>query len=95
MRHLILILSLISFSNVLQAQSVVKEEGLTDVEGNKYKTVVMENGQAWMAENLNVGSFRNGDKILHATTEKEWKDACDNKIPAWCYYQFSSENSAL
>jgi len=40
----------------------------------------------WMAENLNVNKFRNGDAILEAKTKEEWKKANENKQPAWCYY---------
>jgi uncharacterized protein (TIGR02145 family) len=36
--------------------------------------------------NLDVDKFRNGDLILHAQSKQEWKEACYNKQPAWCYY---------
>ncbi|MFN5218453.1 MAG: fibrobacter succinogenes major paralogous domain-containing protein [Sphingomonadales bacterium] len=42
--------------------------------------------QIWMAENLNVETFRNGDFIPKAETSNEWRYAADNKEPAWCYY---------
>lgn len=44
-------------------------------------------GQIWMAKNLNVVTFRNGDPIPHARTKKEWQKAEQNKQPAWCYYK--------
>jgi uncharacterized protein (TIGR02145 family) len=44
------------------------------------------NGQVWMAENLDVDHFRNGDPIPEAKTDKEWVKAGENKQPAWCYY---------
>ena len=34
--------------------------------------------QVWMAENLNVATFRNGDPIPEAKTEEEWKKAGKN-----------------
>lgn len=40
----------------------------------------------WMAENLNSDHFRNGDLILEARSDQEWKDAIDKNQPAWCYY---------
>ena len=43
--------------------------------------------QVWMAENLNVATFRNGDPIPEAKTEEEWKKAGKNRQPAWCYYE--------
>jgi uncharacterized protein (TIGR02145 family) len=48
--------------------------------------------QIWMTENLNVDKFRNGDPILHAKTDAEWKKAGKNKQPAWCYYDNNPAN---
>lgn len=50
----------------------------------KFKTVTIGD-QLWMAKNLNVDKFRNGDPIPHAKTVQEWKKAGDNGEPAWCY----------
>ncbi len=50
--------------------------------------------QVWMAENLNADKFRNGDIILEAKTDKEWKEADDHGIPAWCYYGNDPANAA-
>jgi hypothetical protein len=41
--------------------------------------------QIWMAENLNVDKFRNGDLIPEAKTDEEWITADENNQPAWCY----------
>jgi uncharacterized protein (TIGR02145 family) len=43
-------------------------------------------GQTWLAQNLAVTTFRNGDTIFHATSEEEWVNAGDNNIPAWTYF---------
>ncbi|NUY80486.1 fibrobacter succinogenes major paralogous domain-containing protein [Flavobacterium sp. MAH-1] len=48
--------------------------------------------QQWMAENLNVDTFRNGDPIPHAKTDEEWKKAYEEHKPAWCYYGNDPEN---
>lgn len=48
--------------------------------------------QVWMTENLEVDKFRNGDTIPEAKTAEEWKTACENKQPAWCYYDNDSDN---
>lgn len=50
--------------------------------------------QTWMAENLNVSTFRNGDPILQAKTDEEWEKAGKNKQPAWCYYDNDPENGS-
>jgi len=59
-----------------------------------FKSVKIGN-QIWMAENLNVERFRNGDPIPQAKTDKEWKMAGKNKQPAWCYYDNNSKNGKI
>lgn len=48
--------------------------------------------QIWMAENLNVDKFRNGEPIPEAKTDEEWEEAGDNKQAAWCYYENNPAN---
>ncbi len=55
------------------------------------KTVTIGN-QDWMRENLNVGTFRNGDAIPEAKTAQEWEDAGEKGKPAWCYYENDPAN---
>jgi uncharacterized protein (TIGR02145 family) len=45
--------------------------------------------QVWMAENLTVAKFRNGDIIPQVKTIEEFKKVSG---PAWCYYEFSESN---
>jgi uncharacterized protein (TIGR02145 family) len=60
---------------------------ITDArDGKVYKTVVIGT-QTWMAENLNVSTFRNGDPIPEAKTDEDWEKAGDEGKPAWCYYR--------
>ncbi len=42
--------------------------------------------QEWMVDNLDVVTFRNGDLIPEAKTNKDWIRLSDEKKPAWCYY---------
>ena len=70
----------------------ITEGTVTDIDGNSYKTVIIGE-QEWMAENLNVSHFRNGDEIPQARTEEEWKKAGIMKQPVWCYYEFDSTNN--
>ena len=42
--------------------------------------------QEWTIYNLNVDTFRNGDDILEARNDEDWKKAGTDGIPAWCYY---------
>jgi uncharacterized protein (TIGR02145 family) len=51
--------------------------------------------QVWMASNLNVSKFQNGDPIYEAKTKEQWEKAGQNKKAAWCYYKNSSENGTV
>lgn len=53
-------------------------------DGNYYKFVKIGN-QTWMAENLNVTTFRNGDPIPQAKTNREWDEATSSEYSAFCY----------
>jgi uncharacterized protein (TIGR02145 family) len=87
----IVLLVLLTISNFYYGQVGL----LTDSrDGKIYKTVVIGN-QTWMAENLNVSTFRNGDIISEAKTYEEWDRAGKNKQPAWCYYNNDSKNGAI
>jgi len=48
--------------------------------------------QTWLGKNLNTTSFANGDPIPQAQTAEEWKQAGNNKQPAWCYYNNDPAN---
>jgi uncharacterized protein (TIGR02145 family) len=48
--------------------------------------------QVWMATNLNVERFRNGDIIPQAKTNQEWNEAGSKKQPAWCYFNNDPKN---
>jgi len=43
--------------------------------------------QRWMLQNLQVDTFRNGDKIPDGNDANvRWKEKGINQIPAWCYH---------
>jgi uncharacterized protein (TIGR02145 family) len=64
---------------------------ITDIDGNSYDTVRIGD-QTWMAENLNVSRFRNGDTIQEAKSDEEWENALEIKQPAWCYIENNQAN---
>jgi uncharacterized protein (TIGR02145 family) len=57
-------------------------ETVTDIDGNVYVTVVIGT-QTWMAENLNVTHYANGDPIPQVTNLLDWAGASTG---AYCYY---------
>ena len=48
--------------------------------------------QIWMSKNLDVSTYRNGKQIPQAKDAAQWKNAAENKISAWCYYEFNESN---
>ena len=48
----------------------------------------------WTTQNLNVSTFRNGEKIPEANSKEEWLNAVKTKTPAYCYKDFDSKNGA-
>lgn len=56
---------------------------VSDFDGNVYKTINV-NGREWMAENLNVGHFQNGDQIFIVEENNGW--ASSILQPYSCYY---------
>ena len=65
--------------------------GVTDIDGNSYPTVI--NGtQEWMAANLAVTRFSNGDLIPEVTDNAQWVGA---STPAWCYLDNNAANNVV
>ena len=64
---------------------------IIDVDGNKYKTIQIGN-QVWMAENLRVTHFANGDEIPAIEDDKEWEKAGIEKTSALSYFQNKIQN---
>jgi uncharacterized protein (TIGR02145 family) len=59
---------------------------------NAFSQGTMIGNLEWMAQNLNVDKFRNGEPIPEAKTSEEWQTARDNKQPAWCWYENDDSN---
>jgi len=56
-----------------------------------YRTVVI-GSQLWMAENLNVSHYRNGDSIPEVTDPEQWAKLTTG---AWCYYNNDPEMGVI
>jgi uncharacterized protein (TIGR02145 family) len=49
------------------------------------KNEVIIGAQVWMAKNLEITTFRNGDTIHQASSYEAWKKAGESKQPCYCY----------
>ena len=82
------LLCLILIGNVL----AVRSQGIVrDRDGNMYKTLRIKN-QTWMAENLIVSHYRNGEAIPEAKSSADWERFNENRTGCWCYYEFNTLN---
>jgi uncharacterized protein (TIGR02145 family) len=64
---------------------------VTDIDGNIYKTVALGN-QIWMAENLKVTHYSNGDPISNVPDSLRWIYL---KTGAYCSYRNLDSNSKI
>ena len=64
---------------------------ITDIDGNTYNTVQIEN-QVWMSENLKTSRYRNGGSIPNVTDNTLWSNST---IGAWSYYNNDETNNAI
>jgi uncharacterized protein (TIGR02145 family) len=79
---LICSLILIITSLPLMAQLYTVGNGLKDIEGSEYGSVIIGQ-QEWMSENLNTGRYRNGQLIPNVQNGTDWGNL---KTGAWAYY---------
>jgi uncharacterized protein (TIGR02145 family) len=61
---------------------------LIDIDSNRYK-IISINDKKWMAENLRVTRYRNGDTIPFLKSDYEWKNA---DMGGYTYYNNDSVN---
>lgn len=83
-KHYLVTLILLLICSISFAQQL-------EIDGQTYKTITIGN-QTWVAENLNVTKFRNGEDIPLALTEEEWWMGGEEGIPAYVDLEFDSEN---
>lgn len=73
----------------VQGTAGVESGTVTDIDGNVYHTVKIGN-QWWMAENLKVKKYRNGDAIQNVTDAGTWSGLTTG---AHCNYDNSEANA--
>lgn len=69
---------------------IIVKGTMTDQDGNEYQTVKIGD-QWWMAENLKVTHYRNGDSIPNVTDNTKWKNLT---MGAYCAYNNDTNNVA-
>lgn len=85
-------LGLLSFTT-----SIYKEKHPILHQENRFANQIKEvkiGNQIWMAQNLNVAIFRNGDSIPHLQKAEDWERAGKEQKPAWCYYNNDPANES-
>jgi uncharacterized protein (TIGR02145 family) len=81
-----------SYGNIMIFATIGNETGnVTDIEGNIYQTVRIGT-QWWMAENLKVTHYRNGDAIPRVTTPYAWSIL---NTGAYCEYNNDTNYAAI
>lgn len=61
-------------------------------DGYNYPSVVLGNGQEWMAENLRTSVYRNGDPITYMPVQPVWATIEEG---AYCFYNNQTANNEL
>ncbi len=64
---------------------------VTDIDGNVYPIVTIGD-QVWMASNLKVTHFRNGDALPYVVEDAEWPTLTS---AAFCFYENKIENLSV
>jgi len=72
------------------SQADIDQNTVKDIDGNIYKTICIGN-QIWMAENLRVSKYRNGDPIPNIKNHEEWFELNSG---AWCNYDNDISNDS-
>jgi uncharacterized protein (TIGR02145 family) len=79
----------VSFTTTSGSGSGISNPGLgVTFNGYTYSTVILGNGQEWMAENLRTANYANGDPIPNVTDATQWGNLTTG---AWVHYNNDSQ----
>lgn len=73
----------------------LEESSNSDENSSNQPETVEIGGLEWTSRNLDVNTFKNGDTIFHAKTNKEWERAGKLHLPAYCYYDNNPLNGDI
>ncbi|MCK9484292.1 MAG: fibrobacter succinogenes major paralogous domain-containing protein [Candidatus Marinimicrobia bacterium] len=76
---------------VSQIDSINFKNNVVDIDSNVYK-IIQIGDQCWLAENLKVTHYRNGDPIPNVTDATEWNALTTG---AYCNYDNNSSNAEI
>ena len=80
-----------SESDASESSLVKNGNGVKDIDGNTYKTVIIGD-QEWMSSNLKTSKFSDGSAIPNETDDIEWEYI---ETAAWCHYNNDSKNNQV
>jgi uncharacterized protein (TIGR02145 family) len=70
-------------------------DAMTDIDGNTYPTVLIDD-QCWMAANLKVSKYPNGNPIPYIDNNATWKALADNNTDdAYSFYGDSNNDGTI
>jgi uncharacterized protein (TIGR02145 family) len=87
----VFILISLLFLNSCKKENEYDPNKVIDIDGNVYSTIIIGD-QVWMAENLKVTRFRNGDPIPNVKDSIEWTECTSS---AHCDYNNDAGNSLI
>ena len=80
----------LSFTTSAVGSNIVSNPGAgVTFDGYSYPSIVLGNGQEWMAENLRTSTYANGDPIPNVTDNAQWQNLTTG---AWAQYNNDSQN---
>ena len=79
--------------------SIKYGEGVTDIDGHTYKTVIIGE-QEWMSENLRTSKFSDGTSIINVVGNSSWENLIKFKKKLFIsttksYYWWNGENHSI
>jgi uncharacterized protein (TIGR02145 family) len=79
----------VSFSTIANGTGIVSNPGAgVTFNSYTYSSIILGNGQEWMAENLRTNSYANGDPIANISDAIQWSTLTTG---AWVHYNNASQ----
>lgn len=80
-------LVVISFFLFVSGYALKPKSNFTSVPGSQaeFKTIKIGN-QVWMADNLDITNYLNGDPVPEVKSNEEWEKYGNEKKGCWCYF---------